>query len=340
MRIPVLLSLLTAAVAGAGESTIELRAENLVVNPSTGPVCYVAVVNRGTAAWRGTLSVTFPDRWKVDATEKDVSVPAGGRERVPFSIEKAVDVAANRYPMEMTAAGGGRTVTRTQDVICASAPYLKATVDGDTDEWKDAIPVAFETAGRKTVVRTYWTRRYFYILVAVEEEAFSPPTAGKPGDCVQLAFATRDAKPARKGGTSSRWEYLACAGESGAGRCLVLLSPGDPVSEGQKPRPLSSLDEAPRSTVAVARRGGRTVYEISVSLRAMRALRPAPGREFCFSCLVRDPDGTGLRDLGAAAGLPASRRNRYDWSVPAGCDPPEQPPFDGKIEWGFCSSIH
>ncbi len=340
MRIPIILLLLTAAGAGAGEPPVMLRAENFVVNPSTGPVCYVAVVNRGTAAWHGTLSVAFPDGWKVDETAKEVSVPAGGRERVPFSIEKAVDTAANRYPLEMAAAGGGQTVTRKQDVICASAPYLKATVDGDAEEWKDAIPVAFETAGKKTVVRTYWTRRYFSILVEVEEETFSPPAVGKPGDCVQLAFATRDAKPARKGGTSSRWEYLACAGDGGAGRCLVLLSPGDPVSDGRKLRPLSALDAAPRSAVAVTRRGGRTVYEISVSLRAMRALRPAPGREFCFSCLVRDPDGTGLRDLGSAAGLPASRRNRYDWSVPAGCDSPKQPPFDGKIEWGFCSSIH
>ena len=56
--------------------------------------------------------------------------------------------------------------------------------------------------------------------------------------------------------------------------------------------------------------------------------------------LVHDPDGTGLRDWGASAGLGPVERNRLAWCRWKGAVWPEAPPFDGKIEWGLCSSIH
>jgi hypothetical protein len=67
-------------------------------------------------------------------------------------------------------------------------------------------------------------------------------------------------------------------------------------------------------------------------------LRPSEGREFCFSVLVHDPDGTGIRDLGASAGLWPEQRSRLAWSVWSGAKWPEQLPYDSKTPWGMCSS--
>jgi hypothetical protein len=167
-------------------------------------------------------------------------------------------------------------------------------------------------------VRTYWSRRYFFILVEADEDKLGP------GDAVQFAFAERDS-------TADRWEYLVRGAGEDSGKCLLLVNPGE------KPK---KPEEAPRSDVAVKREKDKTIYEIKVSLTAMRALRPTPGREFCFSLLVHDPDGTGLRDIGSVMGLPESRRSKKAWCDWKGAKWPEKPPFDGKIEWGFCSSIH
>ena len=69
-----------------------------------------------------------------------------------------------------------------------------------------------------------------------------------------------------------------------------------------------------------------------------RKKRSVPGREFCMSILVHDGDGTGLRDWGRAAGLWPQQRSRLAWCLWQGAKWPKPPPFDNKIEWGFCSS--
>jgi hypothetical protein len=91
--------------------------------------------------------------------------------------------------------------------------------------------------------------------------------------------------------------------------------------------------------VAISRREGVTYYECSIPFKLMRSeIRPSEGREFCLSLLVHDPDGTGLRDWGQAAGLPPSRRTWMAWSPWKGADWGEDPPLDNKVPWGLCSS--
>jgi hypothetical protein len=89
----------------------------------------------------------------------------------------------------------------------------------------------------------------------------------------------------------------------------------------------------------VRRDGGVTRYELALNIRSMRPLRATPGREYCFSLLVHDPDGSGLRDLGSIMNLPPAE-SKLCWSNWNGAKWPEKAPFDGKIEFGFCSSIH
>ena len=91
--------------------------------------------------------------------------------------------------------------------------------------------------------------------------------------------------------------------------------------------------------IAVRRAGDVTYYECSLPFRPMRDdIRPSEGREFFMSVLVHDPDGTGVRDWGQAAGLWPSQRNRLAWSRFPGDQFGDQPPFDNKTQWGMCSS--
>ena len=67
--------------------------------------------------------------------------------------------------------------------------------------------------------------------------------------------------------------------------------------------------------IVVRRVDNVTYYECSVPWREMKqVLQPAEGREICFSLLVHDPDGTGLRDWGDSAGSWESQRTWLGWS--------------------------
>jgi hypothetical protein len=91
--------------------------------------------------------------------------------------------------------------------------------------------------------------------------------------------------------------------------------------------------------VAIGRIDGVTHYECSLAFRPLRPhIQPIEGREFCFSVLVHDPDGTGLRDWGQAAGLWPWQRNELAWCRFEGCQWGDQPPQDSKLPWGFYSS--
>lgn len=341
------LVVVAGGLSGAAEP-VALRVENLTVPPSTGPLLNVQVKNLTRSPYEGTLSLAPPEGWQTTPASRDVALGSGELKRVPFTIVKGRNVAANAYPIEVTATGGGATVTHKRTIAVATAPYFKPTIDGDPADWDHAVPLTWETAGRKTVVRTYWSRRGFAVLVEVDEEELVPlglagagQGRGGPFDAVQFALAPRDAVT----GTSeddeaARFEFLLVADGDGAGRCFRLATPGMKLAEATKPRALGPLacDDA---ELAVRRRGQTTYYECSLPFRPMRdEIRPSEGREFCFSVLVHDPDGTGLRDLGAAAGLWPWQRNRLGWSRFEGDHWPEQPPFDGKLEWGMCSSVY
>jgi len=121
------------------------------------------------------------------------------------------------------------------------------------------------------------------------------------------------------------------------GKCFLLAKPGDAIATGQKARPLKGLALA-GAQVKVSRKKGMTYYECAVPLKSMPTMRAEPGREYRFSLLVHDPDGTGLRDWGKTVGLWPWQRSRLAWSQWQGAIWPAEPPYDNKIECGFCSS--
>ena len=341
----VVVPLIVFSLAGPAEAEVALglRIESFVVAPAHSPSAVVVVRNNGRAAFEGIVRVEPPQGWQLSPTEQKVSLAAGEVKRVAFIVKRGLIRQSNRYPLEVSVTGAGTSVTHRQEVVTASAPYFKPTVDGNTEEWKDAIPVTWTTGGKKTVTSTYWNRRQFSLLVAVEEDELIPfqETPGRGGfDAVQVAISPQDTTT----GTSpddeaTRYEFLFVSTGSGTdGKCFLLAEPGMKLSEGQKPRQLAPL-EYDDAKLAVSRREGVTYYECSLPFRLMRdRIRPSEGREFHLSLLVHDPGGTGIRDWGQAAGMAPRERNRLAWSLWQGAKWGDQPPFDNKTKWGLCSS--
>lgn len=326
---------------------IAIRPEHLLVLPGTGPVTHVLVQNRTRSLWRGKVIARFPQTWKMDKTEQSVTVGPLQTARVPFSIARGVDSADNVYPVRVEAVAEGQdpgkkpqVFSRDQIIVAATAPYYKPTIDGKLDDWNDAVPVMFVTGGKKTTVSTYWNRKEFLLLVAVEEDRWipRPKRAAAAGfDAVQIAVSPPKAKtPAKPREKAQRYEFLLTSTDAG-GACFALIRPGEKLAVALQRRDLDAL-KLDAAEVKVFSKAGVTYYECAIPLAAMPTIRANAGREFRFSVLVHDPDGTGLRDWGRAAGLWPWQRSRLAWCDWVGATWPKLPPFDNKIEWGFCSS--
>ena len=330
----------SGAWAGAAEP-VALRVGSFTVAPAHTPHAVVTVKNLGQSPYEGTLRVKGPEGWTIAPPEQKVALDAGQTKRVKFTVARGTILQSNVYPLEVTAIGGGATVVLRQDAVCTSAPYFRPQIDGKLDDWKDAIPVTFTTGGKKTVISTYWNRKQFALLVAVEEEKLVPWQEGLGGgacDAVQLAISPDDAPTgSTPEAQSGRCEFLLVATGQGRGKCFQLAEPATKLGQTQKARALAPL-ALEQAEIAVSRSGGFTCYECAIPFKALGEIRPSEGREFCLSVLVHDPDGTGLRDWGQAAGLWPEERNRLAWSDWPGAKWPSQPPFDNKLPWGLCSS--
>lgn len=322
---------------------VALRAQSFPLPPTNQPAAPILIKNLRDEPYRGTVQVQGPADWLIVPPRQDVSLRPGETKRILFTVEKGLAVEANCYRLKLAATGDGQTVTRSQNVVCAAAPYYKPAIDGDPSDWGDALPVTFTTGGKKTVVKTFWNRRQFSLLVAVQEDRLLPYREGGEADgfdAVQLALAPRGTQT----GTSPddearRFEFLfVSTGAGSAGKCFRLSWPGMALAEAARFRKLGPL-EYDEATVAVSRTKAITYYECGLSFRPMRKqIEPIEGREFYLSVLVHDRDGTGLRDWGQAAGLWPWQRNPLAWSRFPGVQWGDKPPFDSKVLWAFYSS--
>lgn len=331
------------AVSGslASAADVAVRAENFTVPPATGPVAHILARNAGDTECTVTIEPRFPDGWQWNPENQEVTLAPGGSKQLAFTIEKASDAASNRYPVEITVVSGSHKAVYQQNVVCASAPYFTPKIDGKFNEWSDAIPFTFVAAGRKTVVSTYWNKRYFYLYVQVEEDKlYSYKKNAAQVDAVQFALAPSGAEtPSEPQAKAQRSEFLLVdvGGIFGKDKCFQLIKPGQELSVSQKPRSLDDL--APEDAeVSVRRQGEITHYECAIPFSAVSTIRPAVGREIKFSVLVHDPDGAGIRDWGEAAGLRPDQRNPLAWCRWAPAKWPTDAPCDGKLEFGLCSS--
>ncbi len=348
IRIVVMAGLAAAALAGFAESAepVAMQIASFTVAPAHTPSAVVTVRNTSKDAMEGTLRVRGPEGWLIVPAEQKVAVSAGGSVRATFTVQRGATVEANAYPLEARLTAAGHTIVHKQNVVCASAPYFRPKIDGRTDDWRDAIPVTFFSGGKKTVISTYWNRRQFAFLVSVEEISLTPwrgEDAEGPCDAIQVALSPEDKPtPTSPEAPAGRYEFLlvAAGGPQGGrwqAKCFQLADPTTRLAATQKPRGLGPL-AAGQVEAVVSRKDKLTCYECAIPLKLLSEFRAGEGREFCFSVLVHDPDGTGLRDWGQAAGLWLDQRNRQAWSDWPGAQRGKEPPFDNKTPWGLCSS--
>ena len=330
---------LAGFVPALADDPIALRITNMGVTPAHMPVVKVWAKNQSDAAYEGSVTLELPDGWTLDPAMKDVSLKPGETTSLSFTIHNGKTREDNRYEVTAIADGAGQVVRRSQQVVAASVPYFKPEIDGKTDDWKDAIPVTFITQGKKTTISTLWNRRQFSMLVAVEEDKWLPWSNSQEFDAVQIAISPQDTMTSTEAeDKATRYEYLLTSGGAGqGGRLFQLAEPGTKLGDTQAERNLDEL-EIDDPKLAVWREGITTYYEWGISFRSLKKIRPSEGREFFLSVLVHDPDGTGVRDWGEAAGLWSCQRNRLAWSVWPGARWSDKMPMDNKVEWGMCSS--
>ena len=279
-----------------------------------------------------------PTDWRIAPDSQPLELAAAAEKRLAFNIEKARNVAANVYPFTIQARVGDRLVRCEQSVFVATPPYSKATIDGRPDEWQDAIPVSFVQQDKRTTISTFWQRKRSAcwsrsrssstsaMRVRTDRRAMRSSWRSRPGTARSRRRADRPTLrvPVDVGGRRRQVFSTGRLGHaaSGAGRRKAL-------------EPLECSDVE----TAIVRDGEVTYYECSLPFSLLReAIEPAEGREFFLSVLVHDPDGTGLRDLGRAAGLWPQPDDAQAWSRWRGMAAPLEPPLGNQVRWGLCTS--
>jgi hypothetical protein len=269
----------------------EVKVRNFTVNPSTGPLGAVDV----TGDYKGDVRLTPPAGWVLDPQTIKVEGPS-----TPFRVVKATENPENRYLFTVEA--GGKT--ETQAVSVASAPYGKLVVDASPDPlWKDAIPLEWQTAGKKTILRMFWNEDNLYLAVEMEGGLKS----------LQYGFGF-----IKKSGAKIYHEFETDA----LGKTQhISLEDGKIVKRTVAAKSVSMREE------------GKTRCEIELPIEAVDGIRFDAGREFYFSLIVTDSDGT-IRDLGERMNRPASAKRKDAWMGV------QQELYDAWGIFGCCSSIH
>ncbi len=328
---------LPGPVSAWGGEGLALRIGSFTLAPPHKPQVMVLVKSFLPERFEGMMRVEGPAGWRILPPQKAITVAPGQTQRVVFGVEQGTLSQVNRYGLAVTVEGAGRRYVHRQEVVVTSAPYLRPRIDGKIEDWKDAIPVEFVTRGKKTTIATGWNRKTFCLLVSVEESRQAVWGGTGPCDAVQVALAAQDAAvPRTPQDAVGRHEFL-LVGDGRRGRCFRLADAGTPLAQTQAEGPLAPR-ELPEVALAVARADSVTHYECAIPFSLLGDIRPGEGREFCLSVLVHDPDGTGIRDWGQAAGLWPWERSATAWSRWPGAQWGEQPPFDSRLPWGLCSS--
>ena len=319
-----------------------VRAENIIVPPSTGPNTHIIVKNRKDAPFSCKMQIKYPKGWNISPGEIDLSLKPEETRKVSITIDKAIDLKSNSYPVEITVISGGDQKVFKRNIFVATTPVFKPKIDAKLKDWEPAVPVSFVTKDRKTIIRTGWNKKYFNVAVEVQEDKLSGYKAksDKPIDAVQFAIAPRKTNtPTAVDQKSQRYEFLIVdsPGFLSTDKCFLLMRPGDKIAIAGKDRALAPL-HVKDVKVVVKRKKNLTVYECSIPFSLMPKLKPMTGRDYQMSFLVHDPDGTGIRDLGQFSGLWNSQRSKFAWSSWKGVKWEQKPPFDSKLEWGFCTT--
>ena len=315
---------------------VDVRLENFTVMPSTGPVINALVRNRSSTPLQVTVRAQWPGGWKVQSPPP-LSIAPGMIATAAFTIEQATDREKNAYPVTLEVEASGKVIRKEQLVAVATAPYLKPKIDGQIEDWKDAVPIEFSTGDKATSVITCWNRKQFCLAVRINGNGVLPSGNGASRNAIQFALTPSLGASPVPAGKSLRYEFVVLGEQEGVAPGFLLLRPEDDLALAEQPRPLAGL-ACPDVLANVIRTGDSTIYELAIPLSLMPELRATPGRAFGFSLLVHEPGSLG--DLGTVMGWWPDQRNPSSWSRWEGAAFGGQPPFPSNAEFGFSSSIH
>lgn len=324
------------------QEPVDVRLENFAVMPSTGPVVNAWIRNRTGQPLDAVVRAQWPEGWKVQPPPP-LSVPPRSTAKAAFTVEQAIDVAQNAYPVTIEVEAGGRVVRSLQEGLVATAPYLKPSIDGLIEDWKDSVPIRFGIGGKgcTATAMSCWNRKQFCLAVQVEDERLGASADGLRRDAIQFALTPSPAggASAMAPGPSPRYEFVVIAGAAGPAPGFLILRPTDDLNLAAQERSIDSLP-CPDVQAVVNRSGNTTTYELAVPMPLLPELRATPGRSFGFSLLVHDAGRAEPLDLGSVMRLWPDQRQVLSWCRWVGAAFGTQPPFDSNIEFGFSSSIH
>ena len=258
----------------------------------------IHVTNNRSAAVSGlVLGLRVPTGWELEpgAAIRVPVVESGETRTVWVRVTVSETQAAGTTGIEAFVIDG-RTSAQAEVLPPrprAEAPRAQAapTIDGDLAEWAaapaltigpDAAANLKEYGGESDLsgqVRVMWDDGFVYLAAEVNDQQHTPPQPHKEmwhGDCIQLAV--------RPGGAARGPSY------DGVREFGLALTVGGPELWQWMPTEGVVRD----GKVAIARDGGRTVYEAAIPWAAL-GMEPAEDLQSGFSLTLNDNDGDGFR---------------------------------------------
>ena len=270
-----------AAATEPGSAAIRVRLQNIGLGPQ-----------------KGSIELDVPRSWKPAQDKYDVNLAEGESKTYEFRLLETTTrgIASRRDgdPFRVIVRANNRTDWRFDPPVATAlnvAPGARPIVDGDLDDWKDAIwmnvgPNAAKVKGR---LAFKWDAQTLYLAAEVHEPALAPRRVEETSydfwrghDAIQLAFGTSDTPetaPARAPFRDSDLGFLiAPFGQSGAGQYegRVLKLWGNDLGFNRAADRVRWGGQVPGSDCAIARdeRGGVTTYEAAIPLSALPDVDP------------------------------------------------------------------
>ena len=287
----------TSGLQPIAAQMLPLSRDAAATEPGTAAI-RVRLQNIGIGPQRGSVELDVPRSWKLAQNKYDVTLAEGESKTYEFRLLEttARGIAPRRDgdPFRVIVRADKRYDWRFDPPVATAlnvAPGARPVIDGNLDDWKDAIwmnagPNAAKIKGR---VALKWDAQTLYLAAEVRESALMPRRAEETSydfwrghDAIQLAFGTSDTAedtPARAPFRDSDLGLLiAPFGQSGAGQYdgRVLKLWGSDLGFNRSADRVRWGGQVSGSNCVVTRdeRGELTTYEAAIPLSMLPGVNP------------------------------------------------------------------
>jgi hypothetical protein len=305
----------------------EMKPKDNKFAPSNKLAIRVRLQNIGVGDLSGTLKISPPPSWKLDADKQQFDLKPGESRIYDFGVSQVKP--NDQYPVKVDASAvqknGGKTKkdnwSWTQNAMMATATNItrdeSVVVDGNLSDWRDAMWMKVENKKSSAKLAVRWDATHLYIAALVREARLVPRNPDgeysfwRGNDAIQIAFGLRDAAWMQPGSGPFRdtdFGFLLSpfhARPDGTidARVLRLWNPQAPFAK--LPDRTRWAGAAPGAHLEIRRneRGGETLYEAAIPLSEIPELNPATrvasaqsfGNPVRFAWIVHENDGEKLQ---------------------------------------------